>query len=204
MSRRIRHFNQLLTPKIIWPARHNQNTKMELPLEGAIILTYAALLVCLWAWFIKPYRDSRPKKNRMKNDEEVLAFTCFKAEIYEELYVSDLAGHEQVENLFDLCGILQAQITDLGWQYLFHKYEFQGLLSIDKKSEWIWSEDVSQGEWQATILSHSLHAGYNPIHDCLGTWDDKTNVFHSMGMDYAIDWEEIYELDIENLKQDSQ
>ncbi|MEM6800490.1 MAG: hypothetical protein AAF696_03745 [Bacteroidota bacterium] len=176
---------------------------MELPLGGIIILLYLILLFLLWIWFIKPYMGSLSEKNRIAiQDEEILAYVGFKEEIYEYLYPSDLTNHKQVEKLFDLCGILQGHITALGWQYLFRSFGFQELLSIDKKSEWIWDETEGSEEWILTIVSYALHAGYNPIHDCSGKWEGKANVFHSMDRKYCMDWEEIYELDIENLHRD--
>lgn len=55
---------------------------------------------------------------------------------FREYIKEDLSQVSKVEELFDYCQILEAYITKSGWDYLIHKYEYEGLYDIDQKSGW--------------------------------------------------------------------
>ena len=56
---------------------------------------------------------------------------------YKAYYKEDLMNPQTVEELFDYCQILYADITKSGWEFLIEYYGFQGLYEIDQKSGWL-------------------------------------------------------------------
>ena len=61
----------------------------------------------------------------------------------------DLMNPQNVEELFDYCQILYADITKSGREFLIEYYGFQGLYEIDKKSGWLtdWETEMSLEEY---------------------------------------------------------
>lgn len=121
--------------------------------------------------------------------DEILAFEYFGSEIGKDYYLNDLETDEQIEMLFDLCQILRANITDVGWKYLFEKISIQRIYQIDKKSGWFDTEN--EKDWIESIYYHSLIAGYNPIDRNIGKWNIESNLFDSKN---KIDWNYIHSL----------
>ena len=56
----------------------------------------------------------------------------------------DLAVPSKVEELFDYCQILEANITKSGWDFLIQFYGYEKLYQIDKKSGWFDAENLEE------------------------------------------------------------
>lgn len=68
----------------------------------------------------------------------------------QEYTAEDLLDPQKVEELFDYCQILEADITKSGWRFLIDHYGYEALYEIDRKSGWS-PEDTIEGfiEWVA-------------------------------------------------------
>lgn len=49
----------------------------------------------------------------------------------------ELLKPEKVMELFDYCQILEAYITEEGWDFLIQNYGYAGLYAMDQKSGWL-------------------------------------------------------------------
>ncbi|KKO54659.1 hypothetical protein [Paenibacillus sp. DMB20] len=73
-----------------------------------------------------------------------MAFRVFpepKGTIY---YYSDLIDKEKVEQLFDYCQILEANIFKEGWELLITYHGFKTLFEINEKSGWFDCENLDE------------------------------------------------------------
>ncbi|WP_338815317.1 hypothetical protein V9L05_09710 [Bernardetia sp. Wsw4-3y2] len=123
---------------------------------------------------------------------DVLAFHIYPYE-GTQYFEKDLIVKNKVIELFDYCQILQASISDKGWEFLFKNYSLKELIEIDKESGWF--DDNDEGESLKSLFYHSLLSGFNPLKMQYGTYFESTNVFQSLeGNTGEIDWEKVYNL----------
>lgn len=59
-------------------------------------------------------------------------------------YESDLIDENNVEILFDYCGILEAIIFKVGWEFLIEFYGYEKLFEINKKSGLFDAENIEE------------------------------------------------------------
>jgi hypothetical protein len=89
-----------------------------------------------------------------------------------------------VEGLFDLCQILQAVIYRDGWKFLVKTHGIDRLLEVDKISGWFFDNTLDE------LRYHCLIAGYDPLTDFIGDYDEKTGVFSpKQGGEYNVMWD---------------
>lgn len=75
-----------------------------------------------------------------KEDKPMLAYYHYPFVANQEIKEysrEDLMKSTKVEELFDYCQILEAYITNAGWEFLIQFYGYQRLYEIDKKSGWL-------------------------------------------------------------------
>lgn len=60
----------------------------------------------------------------------------------EEYTKEDLMNPDKVEELFDYCQILEAYITESGWEFLIEHYGYKKLYEINNKSGWLDAENL--------------------------------------------------------------
>jgi hypothetical protein len=89
----------------------------------------------------------------------------------------DLQNELTVEVLFDYCQIFEAVIYAPGWHYLFKTYGIEGILRINQRSGW-YEEDS-----QAMLVYQSHVAGYDPIADAFGTYNEASGIFTPHAID---------------------
>ena len=109
--------------------------------------------------------------------EKILAFEYSNSEICKNYYLNDLETDRQIEMLFDLCQILRANITDIGWKYLFENIGINRMFQIDSRSGWF--DTDNEKDWIESVYYNSLIAGYNPIDGNIGRWNEGSNLFDS-------------------------
>ena len=131
--------------------------------------------------------------NLMKLKTEILAWRRIPKTKGENYTEKELCETQKVIELFDYCQILQAVIFDVGWKYLFEKYELKGIIGIDSKSQWLNDEDI--GEWISSIFYNSLISGYEPLKKEFGKYNEESGIFtNTKNEKRKIDWKEIYNL----------
>lgn len=77
-------------------------------------------------------------------DKTILAFNIYPKPHGINYYNNDLMTEKDVENLFDLCQILQAIIYQSGWEYLIYQFGFNKLFEINNRSGWFDSRSVQE------------------------------------------------------------
>lgn len=118
--------------------------------------------------------ENLPTQNKQMQQlapENVLAWNMY-PEPDGQVYTSeDLKSLDCVENLFDLCQILQVFIYRDGWKFLVETHGIDQLLEVDKISGWFSDNTFDD------LRYHSIIAGYDPVTDLIGSYDEDTGVF---------------------------
>ncbi|AFM04156.1 hypothetical protein Fleli_1757 [Bernardetia litoralis DSM 6794] len=126
-------------------------------------------------------------------ETEILAYHKFPLPNGTDYFGKDLNSSKDVVNLFNYCQILEANILETGWEFLFKKYSLKEFIEIDKESGWF--DDEDEGETLKSLFYHSLLSGFNPLTMQYGNYFEFTNVFQSLeGETSQIDWGKIYNL----------
>jgi hypothetical protein len=98
-----------------------------------------------------------------------------------------LSTANQVQEVFDYCQIGLAIIHKEGWRFLFKTYGLSGILAINEQSGWFDTE--SHDAMRQDLFYYSLIAGYSPIKDEFGIYDEQRGYFIPVdGSEYEIYW----------------
>lgn len=106
----------------------------------------------------------------------------------------DLVNKQVVIDLFSFCQISAGYINADGWKYLFKTYGIEALLDLKIKSGWVNSFDKNTPI--SDLIYQAFIAGYNPLNQEKGDYDETIEVFLSLDGDKRkIDWREIDQMD---------
>ncbi|MGC4120780.1 MAG: hypothetical protein QM765_40630 [Myxococcales bacterium] len=75
----------------------------------------------------------------------------------------------EVEQLFDACQCIEADIFAAGWRLLFKTHGLEGLQRINAKSGWF-----SEDEAEKMLVHEALLAGYDARTDRIGEYDEES------------------------------
>jgi hypothetical protein len=85
----------------------------------------------------------------------------------------ELATPAEVDALFGYCAILEAHFEAIGWRYLVRQFGLEQLIAIDQAGpQWFWQDDPKAG-----LLYWARIAGYDPVMDRFGVYDEATGEF---------------------------
>ncbi len=125
--------------------------------------------------------------------KEILAWSNYPEPEGTNYNQNDLVSDTKVGLLFGYCKKQEAVILAKGWEFLVHEFGIVGLLKIDETTKWIKEEGL--GEKICGVVFQSLIAGFNPIINEFGDYDESDQLFLLLdGSKVKIDWTEIAEL----------
>ena len=105
-------------------------------------------------------------------------------------YADELSNRQNVIDLFDACKHKQGYINADGWAFLFYQYGLNELLVIDLDIKWFSSSDLKSHA--CDMVYEAMIAGYNPLNDEKGDYDDETKSFiNNDGISRKIDWDNL-------------
>ncbi|MCU0392448.1 MAG: hypothetical protein MUE81_15130, partial [Thermoflexibacter sp.] len=97
----------------------------------------------------------------------------------------DVLEESELVQLFQSCSSGAGYITSEGWQFLFLELGAETLLSIYQ--HWVNGMAPMEG-----LILLALKAGYHPIHNEYGDYDEAEGYFITLnGFKFRVDWEEI-------------
>lgn len=124
-------------------------------------------------------------------NEEILAWSNYPTPEGTSYYQNDLINDSKVSLLFGYCKNQEAVILAKGWKFLVDEYGLIGLLKLDEISAWIGEQGL--GNKICGIVFQCLKAGFHPLINELGDYDESEQVFllHDGSGKIKVDWDEI-------------
>ena len=109
-------------------------------------------------------------------------------------FENKLVDPQTVTDLFSFCQIAGGYINADGWEFLFKTFGLSELLDLKLKSKWI--NSLHKEKPVSDLIYQSFMAGYNPLLDEKGDYDETIEMFLSLdGYKRAVDWDQIERMD---------
>lgn len=104
--------------------------------------------------------------------------------------LNELKIRQNVIDLFESCKQKDGYINADGWAYLFFQYGLNELLVIDLDIKWFNTVDLKVHS--CDLVFEAMLAGYNPLNDEKGDYDETTQTFINFeGVSRKIDWDNL-------------